>query len=59
MSDESRGSSPEELAAEVESELARAEIADDETRLQTLESVHARLENELEGDVDQTSAPRH
>lgn len=53
-----RPGSPEKLTEEVEAELARAEVADDEARLTTLEEVHRRLENELEGDPDQAGAPR-
>ena len=59
MSAETPRSSPEDLAADVESELAQAEVADDEVRLAALESVHTRLENELEGDVDQAGPSRH
>ena len=59
MVDEKDPASAEELTEQVEAELARAEVADDQTRLETLESVHARLENELEGDPDQAGAPRH
>lgn len=57
--DERRGRSPEELAEQVDRDLARAEVADDETRLATLEDVHARLEGELEGDLDQAGSTRH
>ena len=52
-------SSPDELTRDIESELERAEVADDGSRLAALESVHERLENELEGDVDQAGTPRH
>lgn len=46
-------------ADEVAGDLAQAEVADDEARLAALEAVHDRLENELEGNVDQTSPTRH
>lgn len=52
-------SSPDDLSNEVAGELDRAEVADDEARLSALEAVHARLENELEGDVDQAGPSRH
>ena len=52
-------SSPDELTRDIESDLERAEVADDESRLAALESVHERLESELEGDVDQAGTPRH
>ena len=51
--------SPEELREQVDGDLARAEVSDDEARLATLEDVHAQLEGELEGDLDQAGSTRH
>jgi len=49
---------PQEIVAAVSSDLERAEVSDDATRLMTLEDLYGDLERELEGDPDQAGTAR-
>ncbi len=50
---------PQQILAAAASDLERAEVSDDATRLNTLEDLYQGLESELEGDVDQAGTARH
>jgi hypothetical protein len=58
---EEHGGAPgrSERLTQVEEDLARASIADDEVRLAALENLYGTLERDLEGDLDQAGATRH